>query len=120
VKKKPGTRRSIGLSRRSYAGLPATIDVDARSFPIIIATEPPVETMIPDPDKPDVEGAMILVAEVLPVAGFDDSRVPGMPLMDILLSPKSSIRSPLGKPWTTSSPSSACPPSSPWRRSVLA
>ncbi|MCD4660788.1 HK97 family phage prohead protease [Agrobacterium sp.] len=49
---------------------------------MIIATETPVRTWIPDPDRPGDPNAKIEVDEVLLADGLDFSRVPGMPLMD--------------------------------------
>lgn len=82
--------RGIELSRRAFAGLPASVDVESRSFPIVITTETPVRTWIPNPAVADMTAAEIDVSdiswievdEVLLTAGMDYSRTPRMPLLD--------------------------------------
>lgn len=72
------------ISKRALAGLPTTVDVDSRSFEIIITTETPYERYIPDPrlGASKYEADWIKVSEVLPMAAMDFSRVARMPLVD--------------------------------------
>lgn len=72
------------LRTRAFARVPASVDVDKKSFGIIISTETPVRTSIRNPDQPkiDAEDAYIEVDEVLLASGLDFSRTIGMPLVD--------------------------------------
>lgn len=49
---------------------------------MVIATETPVRTSIPDPSRPDDPTALLVVDEVLLAEGLEFSRVPFTPLMD--------------------------------------
>ncbi|WP_027489238.1 HK97 family phage prohead protease [Allorhizobium undicola] len=70
---------------RTFAGKPSSVDVDAGTFEIIVTTEHPVYTWVPDPNGiPDSDGWMpcVEMLEVLPAATMDYSRVDRMPLLD--------------------------------------
>ncbi|MBY5873729.1 hypothetical protein HFN53_17060 [Rhizobium leguminosarum] len=70
---------------RAFVGSPTSIDVDSRSFDVVIATETPVRTYVPNPKitNPEVEDCSdILVDEVLIASGLDMSRAPRMPFID--------------------------------------
>jgi len=72
-------------SVRAFAGAPTSVDVESRSFDIVITTETPVVRWIPDPRIVDVEFediSYIEVGEVLIAAGCDMSRTPRMPFVD--------------------------------------
>ncbi len=60
------------------SGAPSTVNADTRSFDIVITTEAPVRTCIPDP----YSDGYIDVDEVLLADGLDYSRTPRMPLID--------------------------------------
>jgi hypothetical protein len=83
---KPMSRQTgYPLIKRSLDGLPTSVDVDTRSFDIVIATDAPNRIMIPDPRIIDVETqdcSYIEVDEVLVIGGMDFSRTRGMPLLD--------------------------------------
>lgn len=72
------------LRTRAFARVPASVDVDKKSFGIVISTETPVRTSIRNPDQPkeDADDAYIEVDEVLLASGLDFSRTVGMPLVD--------------------------------------
>jgi hypothetical protein len=72
------------LRTRAFARVPASVDVDKKSFGIVISTETPVRTSIRNPDqsKLDADDAYIEVDEVLLASGLDFSRTVGMPLVD--------------------------------------
>ncbi len=72
------------LRTRAFARVPASVDVDKKSFGIVISTETPVRTYIRNPDQPkfDADDAYIEVDEVLLASGLDFSRTVGMPLVD--------------------------------------
>ncbi len=72
------------LRTRAFARVPASVDVEKKSFGIVISTETPVRTSIRNPDQPkiDADDAYIEADEVLLASGLDFSRVPGMPLVD--------------------------------------
>ncbi len=72
------------LRTRAFARVPASVDVDKKSFGIIISTETPVRTSIRNPDQPkiDADDAYIEVDEILLASGLDFSRTIGMPLVD--------------------------------------
>ncbi|TBY57986.1 hypothetical protein E0H39_29665 [Rhizobium leguminosarum bv. viciae] len=78
-------RHERGFSTRAFAGSPTSVDPETRSFDIVITTETPVRTWIPDPRITDVETqdcSYIEVDEVLLTEGLDYSRTPRMPLLD--------------------------------------
>lgn len=78
-------RHERDFSTRAFAGTPTSVDPDTRSFDIVITTETPVRTWIPDPRIVDVETqdcSYIEVDEVLLTEGLDYSRTPRMPLLD--------------------------------------
>jgi len=72
------------LRTRAFARVPASVDVDKKSFGIVISTETPVRTSIRNPDQPklDAADAYIEVDEILLASGLDFSRTVGMPLVD--------------------------------------
>lgn len=72
------------LRTRAFARVPASVDVDKKSFGIVISTETPVRTSIRNPDQPklDADDAYIEVDEILIASGLDFSRTVGMPLVD--------------------------------------
>jgi hypothetical protein len=72
------------LRTRAFARVPASVDVEHKSFGIVISTETPVRTSIRNPDQPklDADDAYIEVDEVLLASGLDFSRTVGMPLVD--------------------------------------
>lgn len=72
------------LRTRAFARVPASVDVDKKSFGIVISTETPVRTSIRNPGQPkiDADDAYIEVDEVLLASGLDFSRTVGMPLVD--------------------------------------
>ncbi|WP_296071505.1 hypothetical protein [uncultured Agrobacterium sp.] len=70
------------ISRRAIEVRADAVSDSSAGIPIIIATETPVRTMIPDPDRPGDPDAKIEVDEVLLADGLDFSRVPYMPLID--------------------------------------
>lgn len=72
------------LRTRAFARVPASVDVDKKSFGIVISTETPVRTSIRNPDQPklDADDAFIEVDEILLASGLDFSRTVGMPLVD--------------------------------------
>lgn len=72
------------LRTRAFARVPASVDVDKKSFGIVISTETPVRTSIRNPDQPklDADDAYIEVDEILLASGLDFSRTVGMPLVD--------------------------------------
>lgn len=72
------------LRTRAFARVPASVDVDMKSFGIVISTETPVRTSIRNPEQPKVYAAdaYIEVDEVLLASGLDFSRTVGMPLVD--------------------------------------
>jgi len=72
------------LRTRAFARVPASVDVEKKSFGIVISTETPVRTSIRNPDQPkaDAEDAYIEVDEILLASGLDFSRTVGMPLVD--------------------------------------
>jgi len=72
------------LRTRAFTRVPASVDVDRKSFGIIISTETPVRTSIRNPAQPkaDADDAYIEVDEVLLASGLDFSRTVGMPLVD--------------------------------------
>lgn len=72
------------LRTRAFARVPASVDVDKKSFGIVISTETPVRTSIRNPDQPKIDAAdaYIEVDEVLLASGLDFSRTVGMPLVD--------------------------------------
>jgi hypothetical protein len=78
-------RHERPFSVRAFAGSPTSVNSDTRSFDIVITTETPVRTWIPDPRVVDVETqdcSYIEVDEVLLTEGLDYSRTPRMPLLD--------------------------------------
>lgn len=79
MSKKAKTGQPLGT--RSIASLPSSVDVDKRSFDMIVTTEAPVRTLIRDPRSPEKE-IEIEVDEVLLLDGLDLSRAPRMPLLD--------------------------------------
>lgn len=72
------------LRTRAFARVPASVDVEKKSFGIVISTETPVRTSIRNPGQPkfDADDAYIEVDEVLLASGLDFSRTVGMPLVD--------------------------------------
>nr|WP_312196585.1 hypothetical protein [Brucella anthropi] len=72
------------LRTRAFARVPASVDVEHKSFGIVISTETPVRTSIRNPDQPisDADDAYIEVDEILLASGLDFSRTVGMPLVD--------------------------------------
>ena len=72
------------LRTRAFTRVPASVDVDRKSFGIIISTETPVRTSIRNPAQPkaDADDAYIEVDEILLASGLDFSRTVGMPLVD--------------------------------------
>ncbi|MPR60621.1 hypothetical protein D7027_02085 [Ochrobactrum intermedium] len=72
------------LRTRAFARVPASVDVEKKSFGIVISTETPVRTSIRNPDQPKIhaDDAYIEVDEVLLASGLDFSRTVGMPLVD--------------------------------------
>ncbi|TAW65430.1 hypothetical protein ELI15_14140 [Rhizobium ruizarguesonis] len=73
------------LIKRSLGGVPSTVNREARSFEIVIATDAPNRIWIPDPRITNVETqdcSYIEVDEVLVISGMDYSRTRGMPLLD--------------------------------------
>ncbi len=72
------------LRTRAFSRVPASVDVERKSFGIIISTETPVRTSIRNPEQPklDADDAYIEVDEVLLASGLDFSRTVGMPLVD--------------------------------------
>ncbi|MDH0123298.1 hypothetical protein ABE562_04870 [Brucella intermedia] len=72
------------LRTRAFSRVPASVDVERKSFGIIISTETPVRTSIRNPDQPklDADDAYIEVDEILLASGLDFSRTVGMPLVD--------------------------------------
>ena len=72
------------LRTRAFARVPASVDIDKKSFGIVISTETPVRTSIRNPDqlKLDADDAYIEVDEILLASGLDFSRTVGMPLVD--------------------------------------
>lgn len=85
-RQKPTEKRAERpFSARAFVGSPTSIDVDSRSFDVVIATETPVRTYVPDPKitNPEVEDCSdILVDEVLLASGIDMSRASRMPFID--------------------------------------
>ncbi|MGO7115580.1 hypothetical protein ACCS79_03610 [Rhizobium johnstonii] len=78
-------QNGIEMSRRAFAGISTSVDFERRSFPIVIATETPCRTWIPNPAilNPETEDcSFIEVDEVLPVDTMDYSRTLRMPLLD--------------------------------------
>lgn len=72
-------------SVRAFAGAPTSIDIETRSFDVVITTETPVRAWVPDPrvTNPEVEDcSFIEVDEVLLASGVDLSRAPRMPFID--------------------------------------
>ncbi|ARQ56884.1 HK97 family prohead peptidase protein [Rhizobium sp. Kim5] len=74
--------RGVEISRRAIAVRSDAVSDPSAGIPIVIATETPVRTWIPDPDRPNDPNAKIEVDEVLLADGLDFSRVPYMPLVD--------------------------------------
>ncbi|KAA1237131.1 hypothetical protein FHL81_10860 [Agrobacterium tumefaciens] len=74
--------RGVEISRRAIEVRADAVSDSSAGIPIIITTETPVRTMIPDPDRPGDPNAKIEVDEVLLADGLDFSRVPYMPLID--------------------------------------
>jgi len=72
------------LRTRAFARVPASVDVEKKSFGIVISTETPVRTSIRNTDQPklDADDAYIEVDEILLASGLDFSRTVGMPLVD--------------------------------------
>ena len=72
------------LRTRAFARVPASVDVEHKSFGIVISTETPVRTSIRNPNQPKIDAAdaYIEVDEVLLASGLDFSRTVGMPLVD--------------------------------------
>lgn len=72
------------LRTRAFARVPASVDVDKKSFGIVISTETPVRTSIRNPGQPKIDAAdaYIEVDEILLASGLDFSRTVGMPLVD--------------------------------------
>lgn len=85
-----GQRRGIDLSRRAHDGLSASVDRSTNSVPLVITTEHPVRTWIPNPavvtmTAAEIEASdisWIEVDEVLLTTGMDYSRTFRMPLLD--------------------------------------
>ena len=78
-------RSTNDMQRRAFAGAPASVDLDAGTFDIIVTTDHPVETWVPDPNAiPDADGWIrcITALEILPAEAMDYSRVERMPLLD--------------------------------------
>lgn len=67
------------LRTRSHSRGARTVDVEAKTFDIIISTETPVRTWIQNPENP---AETIEVDEVLLSSGLDYSRTENMPLID--------------------------------------
>lgn len=67
------------MRTRSFARVPSSVDIESKSFGIVISTENPVRTWIQNPEKTD---ELIEVDEILLASGFDSSRTFGMPLVD--------------------------------------
>lgn len=88
--RKQNTGPGIQLSRRAFVGQPIAVDRERRSFSIVISTETPVRTWIPNPTCAGMSAAelevkdisWIEVDEVLLTAGMDYSRAHNMPFMD--------------------------------------
>ncbi|SPL65752.1 HK97 family phage prohead protease [Ochrobactrum soli] len=72
------------LRTRAFARVPASVDVEKKSFGIVISTETPVRTSIRNPGQPKIDAAdaYIEVDEILLASGLDFSRTVGMPLVD--------------------------------------
>lgn len=72
------------MSTRAFAGAPASVDVQARAFDIVITTETPVREWVRNPEVADenARNAYIEADVVLLGSGLDLSRARGMPLMD--------------------------------------
>ncbi|RVL87668.1 hypothetical protein CN140_01685 [Sinorhizobium meliloti] len=78
-------RSTNDMQRRAFAGAPASVDLDAGTFEIVVTTDHPVMTWVPDPNAiPDADGWIrcIDALEVLPAETMDYSRVERMPLLD--------------------------------------
>lgn len=67
------------LRTRFYKRSAESVDVESKSFDIVISTETPVRTWIQNPENAD---ETIEVDEILLVSGLDTSRTNGMPLVD--------------------------------------
>jgi hypothetical protein len=88
--RKQTTGPGIQLSRRALVGQPIAVDRERRSFSIVISTETPVRTWIPNPacagmsvaELETTDMSWIEVDEVLLTAGMDYSRAHNMPFMD--------------------------------------
>jgi len=72
------------MRTRAFARVPASVDVERKSFGIVISTETPVRSFIRNPQQPsmDADDSYIEVDEVLLTSGLDFSRTAGMPLVD--------------------------------------
>lgn len=81
----PDQRAPRPGSVRAFVGAPTSVDETTRSFDIVITTETPVRTWVPNPKivNPETEDcSYIEVDEVLLAAGVDLSRAPRMPFID--------------------------------------
>jgi len=72
------------MRTRAFARVPASVDVEKKSFGIVISTETPVRSFIRNPAQPNMnaDDSYIEVDEVLLTSGLDFSRTAGMPLVD--------------------------------------
>jgi hypothetical protein len=81
----PDQRAPRPGSVRAFAGAPTSVDEATRSFDIVITTETPVRTWVPNPKvvNPETEDcSYVEVDEVLLASGVDLTRAPRMPFID--------------------------------------
>lgn len=72
-------QKTAQLRTRAYSRNVESVDVDSKSFDIIITTETAAVMLIVDPKNPE---NWIEVEEILLMSGLDNSRESGMPLVD--------------------------------------